>query len=157
DFIFIARSLGFACSQRPKIINGTVYYITNVSGDLSLIPTKIARKKGNPRKQKKNHLVSGFTVEKVEVDDFYGFTIDKDHLYLTGDFMVHHNCGKSFTLTNMASHAIKNGFNVMFFSLELSENIIHKRVDSRLTEIEIDELDNNKDAVREIEKQFRGL
>jgi len=156
DFDFLARSLGFTSSQRSKIVNKTTYYVCVLSGDLSLIPTKIARKKGDIRRQKKNHLVSGFTVEEVGVDDFYGFTIDKDHLYLTGDFTVHHNCGKSFTLTNMASHAIKQGFNVMFFSLELSENIIHKRVDSRLTEIEIDELDNNKDKVREVEKAIPG-
>jgi P4 family phage/plasmid primase-like protien len=34
-----------------------------------------------------------FEVQPVSEDNYYGFTVDKDHLYVTGDFLVHHNCG----------------------------------------------------------------
>lgn len=34
---------------------------------------------------------SAITVQKLDVDDYYGFTIDGDHLFLLGDFTVTHN------------------------------------------------------------------
>lgn len=37
-----------------------------------------------------------FNIKKIsDNDDYYGFTISDDNLYLTSDNLVHHNSGKS--------------------------------------------------------------
>lgn len=45
-------------------------------------------------------------VELLPEDDYYGFTIDGNHLYIDGNFFVHHNCGKSIVLAKIASDAV---------------------------------------------------
>jgi len=97
DTVYLARSLGFACykSRRHKTCtnNGAEgdYWSISISGNLDQIPTKIARKKASPRAQKKNHLVTGITVEPIGTGKYFGFEIDGDHLFLLGDFTVTHN------------------------------------------------------------------
>jgi Flp pilus assembly CpaF family ATPase len=49
--------------------------------------------------------VSGFTIEPIGRGNYYGFQIDGDHLYLDGQFFVHHNSGKT-TLSNAILHAV---------------------------------------------------
>lgn len=104
DVTFVARSLGLAayvtpCEKRDQHGNGGVYWRVSISGNTALIPTRVPRKRAPERLQKKRHRVTGFTVEPVGVGDFYGFTLDADHLYLDGNFTVHHNSGKSIILT----------------------------------------------------------
>jgi len=97
DTAFIARSLGFAAYVKEK--QGTIkdrgfvgtYWRINISGDGSVIPCKVQRKKAQPRRQIKNVLRTGFKVEPLGSGDYYGFEIDGDHLYLLGDFTVTHN------------------------------------------------------------------
>lgn len=40
-------------------------------------------------------LQTAFHVETLPPDDYFGFEVDQDHLYLMGDFTVTHNSGKS--------------------------------------------------------------
>lgn len=97
EFLFLCRSLGFAAYAKlsKKGIKSTgfegYYWVITISGDTDQIPTKIPSKKAKPRQQKKDHLVTGFTVEYVRDDWVYGFQLDRDHLYLLGDFTVSHN------------------------------------------------------------------
>ena len=91
----IARSLGFKCSVSIKEVNGNPYYRLNISGDIARIPTRIVRKKCKVTYPNKNPLRSGFTISSVGRGDFYGFNISGDHLYLTADYTVHHNSGKT--------------------------------------------------------------
>ena len=100
DVAFVSRSLGLAayvkeCQKSDQ--HGTVgtYFRVSISGDVGEIPVKLDRKKASARKQKKDVLVTGFSLEVLPEDDYYGFALDKDHLYLTADFTVHHNTGKS--------------------------------------------------------------
>lgn len=45
----------------------------------------------------KNVNLYSFDIELLGEDDYYGFELDKNHRYLTGDYYVHHNSnGKSF-------------------------------------------------------------
>ncbi|HFW5086742.1 TPA: Hint domain-containing homing endonuclease [Salmonella enterica subsp. enterica serovar Javiana] len=105
DLVFVARSLGKAayyraCVKSCQTGNANIYYRVCISGDLSDVP--LVRKHGDlTRKQKKNHLVTGFSVRAVGEDDFYGFMINGDHLYLTSDFIVHHNSGKTRTMAEL--------------------------------------------------------
>ena len=102
DITFICRSLGFAAyvhsCQKQCVNNGKwgAYYRVSISGNLSEIPTKLERKKATERTcKKKNHLVTGFTIEYIGEDNFYGFTLDSDGRYLMGDFTITHNSGKT--------------------------------------------------------------
>ena len=115
DMFFIARSLGLyssiqKCQKASQ--NGTVgdYYRLIISGDTDKIPTKLKRKKATKRKQKKNPRVTGFSVEDLDIDDFYGFTVDKDNRYLMGDFTITHNCGKSHVAYTIANTLENNNW-----------------------------------------------
>lgn len=103
DVVFIARSLGLSANisiseKYCQTGGGGLYWRVSISGELSSLPLRCERKRASPRLQKKNPLVTGFSIELIGVDDFFGFTLDQDHLYLTGDFVVHHNSGKSVVL-----------------------------------------------------------
>ena len=97
DILYLARSLGFAAYSSRKV--GTiksygfygVYHRIVISGETSLIPTKIKRKQAGKRKQKKNVLNTGFTVESIGEGEYFGFTLDGDGRFLLGDFTVTHN------------------------------------------------------------------
>lgn len=91
DILFIARSLGFSVSWSSKIVNEKTYYRIFISGNTDIIPVLLPRKKATLRKQKKNPLLYSFTIEPLGIDDYYGFTLDGNHLYLLGDFTVTHN------------------------------------------------------------------
>lgn len=97
DVAFIARSLGLAayvksCSK-TCCNNGVcgIYWRLTISGDCSVIPTRIPRKQAPPRRQKKDVLSFGFSVESIGDGTYYGFTLDRDGRFLLGDFTVTHN------------------------------------------------------------------
>lgn len=53
----------------------------------------------------KNRRMVGISfVEPVGIDDFYGFTVDKDHLYIMDDFWITHNCGKTSIIRTIISN-----------------------------------------------------
>lgn len=109
DVAFLARSVGLAVSEaasRKSCQTGASgdYHRVSISGDTQIIPCRVKRKKAPRRLQKKNWLVSGFTVEPVGDGDFYGFTLSGDHLYLTADFTVHHNSGKSLVIADIVKN-----------------------------------------------------
>jgi len=96
---FLARSLGMAayvkeCQRGYKTARkefvGT-YWRVGISGHTDCLPLRVSHKKAAPRQQVKNVLNVGITVEAVGEDDYYGFTIDGDHLFMLGDFTVTHN------------------------------------------------------------------
>jgi hypothetical protein len=90
DILFLCRSLGFSVSHRIKYVNDIPYYVIIISGNTHLIPCK-TRKKSDKRLKNKNPLVYGFDIEDIGEQEYYGFVLDGDHLYLQDDFTVHHN------------------------------------------------------------------
>lgn len=94
--MWLARSLGFKAfwSESIKGIKERNYsvmaYTITIGGNLSLIPTKIARKKGHDNLQKQS-LKSGISVTPIGVGEYFGFTLDGDHQFMLGDFTVTHN------------------------------------------------------------------
>ncbi len=106
DIAYLARSLGFGVTEKtiqktctnstgPNAIDGRVtgtYYKVNFYGKgLEEIPVVCPRKKAHERKQIKDALVSRITVEKLKVDNYYGFEIDGNRRFLLGDCTVTHN------------------------------------------------------------------
>jgi hypothetical protein len=91
QIVFLCRSLGFKSHIQIKKINGNDYYNVNISGDLSDLPIRLERKKSEKRKQIKNVLYSSFEIKEIGIDDYYGFELDGNHLYLLGDFTITHN------------------------------------------------------------------
>jgi hypothetical protein len=105
NILTLAQSLGFGASLMPKMAtlkrkDGTVYsckvYRINIFGDsLHEIPCKIKRKKFNkinsPHINTRNTLRSGFRVIPTGVENYYGFSIDGNKLFIIEDFQVTHN------------------------------------------------------------------
>ena len=100
DIVFLARSLGFyvsisetyKCATNTTIKTKHLYYRVLICGDgLDKIPVLIERKKAHKRKQIKDALNTGIIIEELEIDNYYGFTIDGNHRFLLGDFTVTHN------------------------------------------------------------------
>lgn len=96
DTAFLARSLGLAayvsaCVKSDQNGSAGEYFRVCISGDVDIIPTKIARKMSRPRLQIKNVLHTGVKIQKLGVDDYFGFEIDGNRRFLLGDFTVTHN------------------------------------------------------------------
>jgi cob(I)alamin adenosyltransferase len=100
DVVYLCRSLGFACYKNKKQTSWTYKGVKKegeawricISGEgIENIPTKIKRKQALPRRQIKDVLVSGITVEELPEDDYYGFAVDGNHRFLLGNFTVTHN------------------------------------------------------------------
>jgi len=121
DIVFLCRSLGFAayvkpcrksCTYKGEKITGT-YYRIYVSGEgLDKIPVKILRKIVEPRKQKKNALVTGITVAPIGRGTYYGFTLDGNNRYLLGDFTVTHNTCSGIAVASTSFE--KQGYTILW-------------------------------------------
>jgi len=64
--------------------------------------------------------------------------------------------GKSWTLVALGGFAVKMGYNVIHYTLELSESYTGRRYDAFFTGLPVDTLDKNKDKVDEITAQLPG-
>ena len=102
---FLAKSLGFNVNvgvrkRSQEIICGKTepkdykdQYIINISGEnLHIIPTILVRKKCIKQVGGVNLLCGGISVESVGYDNYYGWTVDKNHRFLLGDFTIAKNC-----------------------------------------------------------------
>lgn len=91
DIKFLCRSLGYAAYESKKIVDNKSYHRILISGDLKDIPVLLKRKKCSKRLQIKSTLRTGLSVIKYRKENFYGFEVDGDHLFLLSDFTVTHN------------------------------------------------------------------
>jgi replicative DNA helicase len=64
--------------------------------------------------------------------------------------------GKSWMAVAMAAEAIKLGYNVVYYSLELGENYVGKRFDAYLTGIPVDQLEENRPRVESALAEVEG-
>lgn len=116
---FLCRSLGLAAYSHPceKTIKSIgfrgTYYRVSISGDLSVIPTRVPRRKFGARLQKKSVLRTGFSVRPVGAREYFGFTVDGDNRYLLDDFTVTHNCGKTIVFSHLAAREVLRGGRVL--------------------------------------------
>ena len=139
DTIFIARSLGFAaykrCIEKKCCNNGVVgtYYRCNIYGDdIHKIPCNINRKKAFATNRHRNNKVSGFSIEMVGKDDYYGFELDGNNRYvMEHEFVTHNSNGKS-KIVELFQHTI--GDYACIFNVSL---LTQKRVGSNATNSEL--------------------
>lgn len=107
DIVYLSLSLGFYAEKKEiwKSCNGKEkrkYFKTQITGfGIEEIPVLCKRKKCEARKQISNPLHSLITVEKLENDEYYGFTLDSNHRYLLGDFTVTHNTFMAIRLATL--------------------------------------------------------
>ncbi len=64
--------------------------------------------------------------------------------------------GKSTVVCNIASHCIKNGYNVVYYTLELDERYVGKKIDSILTGVEVKMLKHHRKEVESAVKHLKG-
>lgn len=140
---FLADSLGFRVSIKAKkaSIKSINYecevYRVRIVGNLDCIPTKILRKQARVLVSKRDHQHTGITVEYDKVDDYYGFVLDGNHLFLLEDMTVTHNTA---LVLNMALKAIERNEGVAFFSLEMPAEQLMLRLLSAKTSIPLQAL-----------------
>lgn len=101
DCAFVARSLGLAAYVKPCkkkcYNNGKIgnYWRVSISGNCDILKCRLSRRQASPRRQKKSVLRTGFKVERLGIDAYYGFSLDGDGRFLLDDFTVTHNTGKT--------------------------------------------------------------
>ena len=64
--------------------------------------------------------------------------------------------GKSWSLVSVGGRAVRLGYNVIHYTLELGEAYVGKRYDAFFTKIDVRELHDNKEKVEEIIPQLPG-
>lgn len=99
DIADVARSLGFVCTIRERMVNAAVYYRMSIVGNVERIPCRLGRKttKGTDSRNVNPHHVR-FNVTKLGEDEYFGVCTDGDHLYYNDDYVLNHNSGKSLIL-----------------------------------------------------------
>lgn len=67
----------------------------------------------------------------------YDVTVNHiNHRYFSDGFISHNSgVGKSIMLANLTANVLKQGYNVVYITLELAEKIVAKRIDSMFTSI----------------------
>ncbi|MEP0547170.1 MAG: replicative DNA helicase [Rhodothermales bacterium] len=129
----LCDTLGYRTSLKSKTARcqtgaeSTVWRV-RFNGDVDAIPVRIDRKKAEPWTDRRDWTVTGVTVEPDVMDDYYGFTLDGNHLFLLEDGTVTHNTAFSLaTAMNAATHP-QYGVGVAIFSLEMSANQLAQRM-----------------------------
>lgn len=133
DIAFLARSLGLRALIATKNGNGIyadrTYWRVSISGHTDTIPNRVPHKKASPRKQTKDVLRTGFSVEPIGVGPYFGWTLDGDGRFLLGDFTVTHNT--SFAI-QVSLAFTGSGIPILWCALELDPTAITERIVANL-------------------------
>ena len=140
---FLCDSLGFRTSLHAKkasikeIDFETEVYRVRIFGDIDKIPTKIKRKQAKKWTCTRTWNQTGITIEKDIVDDYFGFEIDGNKLFLLEDMTVTHNTA---LVLNMALKNVEANKGVIFFSLEMPAEQLMLRLLAAKTTIPLQNL-----------------
>ena len=64
--------------------------------------------------------------------------------------------GKSWSLVALGGHAVRHGYNVLHYTLELGEDYVGRRYDSFFTKIPVQHIQKSREKVEEIVTQLPG-
>jgi superfamily II DNA or RNA helicase len=110
DINYLCRSLGLQSHITNKVVNGTVYYKINISGDLSDCPVLIPRKRFHPRLQIKDVTRTGISITEESIGQYFGITVTGDSRYLLADYTVVHN---SVCMAEISRYYCQQGLTVL--------------------------------------------
>lgn len=82
----------------------------------------------------------------------YDISVENTHEYLSNGVLSHN----SWLLASLGANAVKQGLNVVHYSLELSESYVGKRYDCILSGISLDKIDNYQSKVEDVLKKITG-
>jgi P4 family phage/plasmid primase-like protien len=151
DLVDLARSLGFAAYKRPikatcthkgKQITGDYFRVNIYGSGIEEIPCLLPRKKAHARVKRKDALLNKFKVEKLDVDDYYGFEVSDNHRYLMGDFTVTANSNSKSLLLNLFQRAIGDYYCILPIAL-----LTQKRTASNAAQSELERTRGRRCAV----------
>jgi hypothetical protein len=91
-------------------------------------------------------------VHKKKQRVLYDMTVRDVNCYYSNGILSHN----SWLSVAMAAHALKLGFNVNYYTLELGETYVGKRFDACLTGIKMSEIDNHREKVESVLKNLKG-
>lgn len=101
DIVYLSRSLGFYTYLANKTTNYTydktneraMAYRIKISGDTSIIPTILPRKKSRNTEQYNIRNSTGpIRIREIPNENYVGIGIDGNHRFVINDFTVTHNC-----------------------------------------------------------------
>ncbi|MEY5046643.1 MAG: replicative helicase [Bacteroidota bacterium] len=136
---FLCDTLGFQTSIKKKEVKFKSVNIKDevfkvrFAGNIGIIPSRIDDKKLNKASVKKNWKTSKIVVEFDKVDDYYGFEIDGNRLFLLEDMTVTHNT--AFVVSCMRNASVDHNKGVAIFSLEMSSVQLVNRLISAEAEL----------------------
>jgi replicative DNA helicase len=64
--------------------------------------------------------------------------------------------GKSWAIIAMAAHAAKLGFNVLYYTLELSETYVARRIDANLLNVPVDKILSHRTEIEQLVENLPG-
>ena len=111
-------------------------------GEPAQIPLRILREQPKPWKSSKNWQLTDIRVEADTVDEYYGFELDGNGLFLLEDMTVTHNT--SMVLAVALNAALDFGKGVALFSLEMASTQLVQRLISMESEIPATKFRNGK-------------
>ena len=103
--VFVARSLGFRVSTcnhvfTHKGVEKTRQQCT-ITGDIARIPCKVTRKQvPKDYKVERSSIRSSFTIEKLDVGEYYGFELNEDFRFLGEDNRICENSNEACQTRN---------------------------------------------------------
>ncbi len=145
---FLCDSLGFRTSliEKKATIKEIDYecdvYRLRFFGDIDRIQVKIKRKKAKPWTCNRTWNQTGVIVEYDNVDEYFGFEIDGNRLFLLEDMTVTHNT--AFVLSMARNMAVNHKVPLAFFSLEMASVQLVNRLIISETELPGDKIKTGK-------------
>jgi replicative DNA helicase len=140
---FLCDSLGFRTSliKKKAQIKSIDYecdvYRVRIFGNINIIPTKIERKKAKEWTCNRTWNQTGIQIEKDIEDEYFGFEIDGNKLFLLEDMTVTHNTA---LVLNMALKNVEMNKGVILFSLEMPAEQLMLRMLAAKTSIPLQNL-----------------
>lgn len=125
DIVELCNSLGFKTTIRKKIaklygVPKKLNYTITLKGKLSEIPNVLTRKHASNSKQKP---IYGFSIEKLDANKYYGFTVTGNGRVVLGDYIVSHNTELAARL--LLKECLRPNRHALFISLKF-ENAIRQ-------------------------------
>lgn len=150
---YLCDTLGFRTSLnakkatiRSRGFESEVYRI-RIYGNIDTVPVRIERKKARSWSSPVDWQVTGIQVEFDKVDEYYGFEIDGNRLFLLEDMTVTHNT--AFVVSALRNAAVDFGQPVAIFSLEMSSVQLVNRLISAEAEIDSEKIKKGNLAAHE--------